>query len=314
MQFKRRSVLNGLALGVLGGFAPTRLVASDQSIPLTQVAAGIYVSEGVHELFSADNAGHISNVSFIVGRHAVAVIDTGGSVGFGRAFVAAIARVTPLPVRYVINTHMHPDHVFGNGAFVSAQTTFVGHAKLPRSLAARGAHYLDANKGDLGASAFEGTSIVSPTLLVETTLQLDLGDRILTVVARPTAHSDNDLTVRDEKTGTLFLGDLLFAGHIPALDGSLKGWIAVSKALRTEIATAVVPGHGPAVMPWPQALDGQTRYLEGLAEGVRTVVRMNGTLSDAVATIDVTDARDWLLAEHFHKRNVSAAFAELEWE
>ena len=62
-----------------------------------------------------------------------------------------------------------------------------------------------------------------PDLPVHGTVSLDLGERRIDVEAHPTAHTDNDLTVFDYRTGTWFLGDLLFMGHVPALDGRLKG-------------------------------------------------------------------------------------------
>jgi quinoprotein relay system zinc metallohydrolase 2 len=279
-----------------------------------EIAPGVFVSAGRHELFNTANGGHISNVGFIVGNESVAVIDTGGSAGVGRALYAAIQSVTPRPVRYVINTHMHPDHVFGNAPFRDLNPIFVGHAKLPRSLAARGERYLTVNRNDLGPEAFEGTRIVAPTLLVETTMHLDLGGRKLLLSAHKTAHTDNDLSVLDEATSTLILGDLLFADHVPTLDGSIKGWIDVLASLKLMRAARVVPGHGPASMTWPEAMDAQQRYLDTILTDVRAALKQGRTLSEASLTAGQSEKPAWLLFDDFHARNVSTAFAELEWE
>ena len=102
--------------------------------------------------------------------------------------------------------------------------------------------------------------MVPPTILVDGTTTLDLGSRTLTLRAWPVAHSDSDLTVLDEQTGTLFAGDLVFLGHTPVLDGSLRGWLDVIDELATLPAQRVVPGHGP-VSEWPAALADERRYL-----------------------------------------------------
>lgn len=284
------------------------------ALTVEEIVPGFYVSQGRYETVTPENRGQISNIGFVVGDEAVAVIDTGGSAAVGRALLAAIRKTTDLPIRYVINTHMHPDHLFGNAAFSGEDTKFVGHHKLTRALQIRGAHYLQSNRELIGGEAFEGTEIIPPTLTVRDSLILDLGGRELRLVAHATAHTDNDLTVFDSKTRTLWLGDLLFARHIPVIDGSITGWLDAMKTLTAMDAARVVPGHGPVTLPWPGGADAQLHYLSGLRDAVRNKIAEGATLGEAASTVTLDKRDDWLLGEEFHARNIAAAFTALEWE
>ena len=288
--------------------------AWSQPLAVTEVAPGVFVHQGTIAIFTPQNRGDVANIGFVVGREGVAVIDTGGSKRIGEALREAIRKITDKPVRYVINTHMHPDHVFGNAAFEADKPIFVGHKKLARGLAARAERYLAANRELLGEEAFAGTRIIGPTLQVDGSQDIDLGDRVLTLTARPTAHTDNDLTVLDTKTGTMFLGDLLFAAHVPALDGSIKGWLALLDSLKSQQYARAVPGHGPASMPWPDALKPIERYLTTVADDVRRAIKDGRTLAEATKTAGQSEKQSWELFDEFNARNVSSAFHELEWE
>ncbi|MEH3148308.1 MAG: quinoprotein relay system zinc metallohydrolase 2 [Methylobacterium frigidaeris] len=308
----RRPTRRAVLAALLTASAPAGAAGSAAPLPVQEVAPGVFVYAAPYALAARDNAGAIGNAGFVVGRDAVAVIDTGGSLEAGRRLLAALRARTALPVRYVVNTHVHPDHVLGNAAFEAEGATFVGHRNLPEALNARAGSYLRTNAPLVGP-AFSGTRIVPPTLLVDGTLDLDLGDRVLHLEAWPTAHTNSDLTVRDRATDTWFLGDLLFVGHVPALDGRLAGWIAVLRRLRASPAARVVPGHGPAAVSWPAAAEPIDRYLAILEQSVRAMVR-DGRPIERAGEAAAGEAGRWRLFDAFNARNATTAYQELEWE
>ena len=301
-----------LAAMVLLG-ALTLSQAQQSVLPVGEIAPGMFVHRGLTALMTRENEGAIANTGFIVGDEAVAVIDTGGSVREGRELLAAIRARTEKPIRYVINTHGHPDHVFGNIAFLRNGTDFVGHKNLPRALAARGQFYIDAFRRIMGDELIGEVRIVPPTLLVDETLELDLGRRKLVLRAWPVAHSDSDLTVLDEKTGTLFAGDLVFLTHVPVVDGSIRGWLKVIDELGGIGARHVIPGHG-SVSDWPAALADERRYLEKLAADIRGFVAAGKPITVAAATAAASERPQWELFDDYNARNATAAFSEIEWE
>jgi quinoprotein relay system zinc metallohydrolase 2 len=287
---------------------------ANTTLPISEVAPGVFVHQGRYELQSPENRGDMSNASFVIGNDAVAVIDTLGSAKVGRELRAAIKAITDKPIRYVINTHMHPDHVFGNAAFKDDNPQFVGHHKLRRGLQARTQSYMASSKDMLGEDAFAGSEIILPTLNVDDTLTLDLGGRSLMCEAQKTAHTDNDLIITDSKTDTAFFGDLLFSGHIPTLDGSLRGWLSLIEQLEARKAARVVPGHGPHAMHLPNAMLAEKQYWSAVATDVRKLIKDGRDLMEATKTAGQSERPNWKLFEQYHVRNVTAAFAELEWE
>lgn len=291
-------------------YGPAHASTSDVS----EVAPGVFVHQGRYEVQSAANGGDIANASFVVGSEAVAVIDTSGSAKLGADLRDAIRSVTDKPIKYVINTHMHPDHVFGNAAFKQDNPEFVGHYKLARALGTRKDSYLVANEQMIGADGFAGSEIILPTLGIKEPTKLDLGDRELLLEPQPTAHTDNDMIVTDLKTNTLFLGDLLFSVHVPTIDGSITGWLAVLDEMGKRKAARVVPGHGPKTMELPQALVPEQEYLSTIADDVRRQIAEGKTLEQATKSAGFTEKDAWKLFDQYHVRNVTAAYAELEWE
>lgn len=306
----------GGALALTAGLLLGRAAAAGPSVTpfeMSEVSPGNYVHIGRLEDRTPENLGDQANIGFIVGDRCVAVIDPGGSLPVGLALKAALRRVTDKPVCYVVITHFHPDHLFGAAAFRDPGTEFVAHRDYAKTLAVRARPYVNALKRDLGDAA-NGSDVVAPTRAVDGETTLDLGGRTLRLKAWPVAHTDNDLTVLDETTGTLWLGDLLFCEHTPVIDGSALGFLDVMTALAQIPARHFVPGHGRTVAAWPQALVPQREYLELVVRETRASLKRRMTIEEAVDTVGRTEASKWVNFDLFHRRNVTTTYTELEWE
>ena len=310
------TALAGMVLASSATLALAQTPGPAPALAVDEVRPGVFVHLGAIEDWGPAHAGDVSNFGFVVGSRCVAVIDTGGTPRVGEGLRAAVEHATRLPVCYVILTHAHPDHVLGALAFTASRDAaprFVASRGYARALAAREPHYLNALRRDFGLEPGRA-AIVYPTIQVDRTLDLDLGERTLTLQAWPTAHTDNDLTVYDRRTRTLFASDLLFIAHLPVLDGSLRGWLSVLADLRRLDVATVVPGHGPVSADWRGAVDTQAGYLNGLLGDTRAAIRELVPIRQAVDRIGIAGGSNWRLTDRFHRRNVTAAYAELEWE
>ena len=282
---------------------------------IEQVASGVFVHVGKAVALDAPGHDDIANIGFIAGKRCVAVIDTGGSVRIGRALRAAIRRHSSLPVCYVINTHVHVDHVLGNAAFRDDGPRFVGHALLADALIRSRDFFLGNYAADFDAPP-TAAEIIGPDIRVPlgTDLTLDLGERALTLHAWPTAHTDCDLTVYDSRSRTIWTGDLLFIQRTPVLDGSVKGWLSAIESLAGTEVRHVIPGHGPVADDLAAALAPERRYLQMLLADVSAEVARGEPLQQAIREPDPVEKANWVLWEQAHRHNIARAYQELEWQ
>jgi quinoprotein relay system zinc metallohydrolase 2 len=293
--------------------AQEKTTASVDNFAIEDIGNGIYVHHGAHLDIDTGYQGDICNISFVVGSKGVAVIDTGGSLKTGTRLHDAIKKVTNKPILYVINTHVHPDHIFGNAAFLQDKAQFVGHEKLATAMQLRKEAYDKLNVKYMGNDA-KGSEIVLPTIAVKAPMELDLGDRKLTVTPYPVAHTNTDISVIDSKTSTLFTGDLLFIERTPVLEGDIKGLIAAIDTLKTYPVKQVVPGHGPFTKDWVMALNNEQRYLNALLTDIRTNIKAGKSMGEAMDTAAAGEKDKWLLFDIANRRNVNTLYPALEFE
>jgi len=285
----------------------------NQDFNLSEIAENNYVHLGKHVSIEDRGNDDIANIGFIIGADCVAIIDTGGSINIGKKLKSSVHKITKKPICYVINTHVHFDHILGNKTFVNENTDFVGHKNLLQAVNQNRNFFLTQFKNNLSSDAKE-SDIIGPNILIEKTTQLELGGRTLTLIPFSTSHSHNDLVVIDNKTKTLWSGDLIFRERIPSLTGSLKGWLETIEKIKKLDVNVVVPGHGNIASSLDDAIKQQEDYLNLLLNKTREAINKGKFIIEAMETIDQDNQLKWILHDYQHSTNINKAYTELEWE
>lgn len=304
----RRALLAGAAGLLLAEPVPAEAAPR---FAMAEVAPGIFVRHGLYQDATAANLDFIANTGFIIGGRSVAVIDPGGSLPDGERLHASLRARTRLPVRHVILSHLHPDHYFGAEPFLAEKPEIIAHWRMPAAIGEQEGFYQQRLAEVVGKAA--AGALVRPTRLVKTPETIDLGGRVLDLVAHPRAHTFTDLTVFDRATATLWAADLLFVRRVPAIDGSLTGWLKVLADLTQIGAARAIPGHGPVAVPWPAGAADEARYFRVLKTGIGRILTAGGDIEQAVAEVGQGERGRWLLFDAYNGRNVAASFKELEW-
>ena len=280
-----------------------------------EIQPGIYVHQGEHLDVDHGYHGDICNIGFIIGDQSVAVIDTGGSLKIGRQLLKAIREKTSLPISYVINTHVHLDHIYGNAAFINENPIFVGHSELPKAMLLRKEFYEITNQNFLNIPPEESIQI-PPSLLISINKpqEIDLGNRKLRLEAFPSAHTNNDLIVVDINTKTAWLADLMFTERTPSMDGDIHGWINALEKIEKNNYEVIIPGHGTPPANNNKAIRKIKSYLELLRNEIRQAIDDGMDLQDALDTIARSEKNKWELFDVQNARNINMVYPIMEWE
>ena len=284
------------------------------SFNLEEVADKIYVHFGFQEDANKINKGDISNIGFIVGDKSILVIDTGGTPSIGEALYKKINDISGLPISYVVITHSHPDHYFGTNVFINESIDIIGHSKLQRSLDANFEFYKNlqlVNTRDQSVKEFKNFKITK-FVNVEKNLTIDLGNRIVEIKAWQSGHTDNDLSIFDKKTKTLWTENI-FIRRTPSIRASVKGWKKNLEETSKMDVNLIIPGHGP-VKKKNEALRPMLSYFNRLIDNTRKFHKNNLSLSKAIETFPSKNIENWLLYNIYHPSNITKVYTELEWE
>ncbi len=262
--------------------------ADVEPLPLQPVAPGIWFAQGEAALGSTANRNFISNAGVIVTRDGVIVVDALGSPALAESLLAAIRRITPLPVRYVIVTHYHADHIYGLQVFKAQGATILAHrAGLDYLQSDTARLRLEASRETLAPWVDERTRLVAADRWLDEDSTLELGGERLRIHHVGPAHTSEDLTVFVEGQRVLFAGDIVFRGRIPYVgQADSRSWIAALSTLIDLAPRIVVPGHGP-VSTEPLADLRLTRdYLQYLRDTMGRAAAAMDPFEEAYARTD----------------------------
>lgn len=293
------------ALLLLAALVCASLPSQAQTLPFTlkQVAPKVYA------VIDNANGDSGANAGVVIGEEAVAIIDSLYRPKATQALLAEVRRLTPLPIRYLINTHYHIDHVAGNAVFAQAGAVIVGHKNVARWINTENLKFFGPTpSAEVQAQV---AALAPPQIGFDSEMKLNLGQRALLIKALP-GHTGGDAVVSVEDAGVVFAGDLFWRRAIPNLiDANTADWLRTLDTLR-QGATVFVPGHGD-VGSAGDVQDFQ-RYLADVRAAVRQQLDAgkDGEALQAATLAQLTPSYGgWAYFKSLGPRNVRDMQAEL---
>lgn len=292
-----------------GSFFSVQAAKLKYDLAPVQIALDTYVLLGKTEDFTLKNGGNVVNTAFIVTKSGVLVLDTGSSLRYGKAMIETIKRVTNRPIIRVINTHHHPDHFLGNGAFEGIE--IVALEDTIKGMKQEGEVFTD-NMYRLVGDWMRGTEPVLPAKALQEK-DFSLGQHDFTVYALQ-GHTEKDLVLFDKKTGVLFVGDLVFYQRaLTTPHASINGWLKSLEFLKTIPFKVMVLGHGD-VLSDQRGITQTYDYLKWLQTTLQSSAQ-NGLAMGEVMQISIPEKfKDIPLVEKEFQRSVIHLYPRLEKE
>lgn len=274
---------------------------------LVRLADGVYafIAPGPT---AAEGLG--ANAGFVVGGREVLVVDSRFTPGLARELLASIRSVTDLPVAWLVNTHYHPDHVWGNEVFRAQGATIIARPETRAEMEAYTPVYLDyyrQHKPEV-YRLIEGIEAALPDSAAGDLTTIDLGGIEVVLQWFGPGHTAGDLAVSVPSRHVVFAGGLVSNGYHPNLGdqgADFDNWIGTLGAITRMKPKTIVPGQGaPGGVG---LLEGQSAYIAGLIDLCEQAIREGRSLSDAVMEIRPAGAED-LLQANILPFNVQAVY------
>jgi glyoxylase-like metal-dependent hydrolase (beta-lactamase superfamily II) len=277
------------AMAAFAGFAVAAPAAAQAPVPrVVRVAADAYMVQGLSALGSSANRNFISNAAFVVTPEGVLVVDALGSPALALELLGEIRRITPAPVRYVVVTHYHADHIYGLQSFKDAGATIIAQRDGQVYLNSDTAQLrLAASREELAPAVDDDTRLVAADRWIDRPTTLQVGGIDFLLQPAGPAHTPEDLVVWVPQLKLLFAGDLVFRGRIPFVGQADSGrWIAALDTLLAFDARIIVPGHGPASTDARADLELTRDYLAYLRRTMGEAARNLDPFDEAYARTD----------------------------
>jgi glyoxylase-like metal-dependent hydrolase (beta-lactamase superfamily II) len=274
--------------------------------------------QGESGMASLANKGYMSNAGFVVTDDGVVVFDALGTPALGRAMIAAIRRVTPKPIRRIIVSHYHADHVYGLQALKSTGAEIWAHSKAKTYFSSGVAEErLAQRRVDLAPWVDETTRVVPPDVWLDGDTDFRMGGLTFRLIYSGGAHSPEDMLMYVVEDRVLFAGDLIFAGRAPFVgNADSRGWlVAMEKILRLAPAPVVViPGHGGASRDAARDLSLTRDYLVYLRQSMGRAVHDLEPFDEAYARTDWSRFRSLPAFDAANRINAYGTYLLMEQE
>jgi glyoxylase-like metal-dependent hydrolase (beta-lactamase superfamily II) len=304
---RKTILLSVLLIGFSAAAYGQAPVTPPSSLPFTLKPLGNNVWAAIDD--AKGDAG--ANAGFVIGDNGVAVIDTFEHAAAAKQLLAEIQKLTKLPVKYVINTHYHLDHVAGNGVFAETGAVIVAHRNVRGWIRTENLKFFGKEIKPEQKAMVEG--LLPPDITYDDHIELYLGSRRLLVHSFP-GHTGGDSVVSVPDAKVVFCGDLFWRKTLPNLiDASTDKWTAsLAKITAGSPDAAFVPGHGDV----GNAADVRefSGYLEALRSMAAQPVR-DGLMGDALVNAVLPELKEkygsWNFFQYFARPNILDMAREL---
>ena len=295
--------------------AEQKYAPSSVKMEIKKVTEHVYYVEGVPGI-ATDNEGFISNAGFVITGDGVVVFDSLGTPSLANKLVQKIKAITKQPIKKVVVSHYHADHIYGLQVFEELGAEIIapyGAQKYIRSDAAKSR--LEERQFSLDPWVNENTHLVLPDTTVSKSTKFTLGGLTFTINFMGKAHSDGDLTMLVEPDKVLFSGDIIFQGRIPFVGSAdSKKWLETLTKLETEGLTALVPGHGPASTSPKNTISLTRRYLAHLRKVMGAGIEDFTPFDEVYADADWSEFKDLPAFEEGNRINAYQVYLSMEAE